>query len=85
MSEPLKLWLLSQTENDGYDTYDSAIVAAADEADARTIHPGGDDAWNRDYHYTGWARYPTGVNVQLIGTAEPDVVRGVILASFNVG
>lgn len=35
----MKLYLISQDKIDGYDTYDSAVVAAKDEADARTIHP----------------------------------------------
>lgn len=30
----MKLWLLSQTENTGYDTYDAAVVAAPDDATA---------------------------------------------------
>lgn len=38
MSE-LKLWLISQDDNDGYDTYDSAVVAAETEKDARETHP----------------------------------------------
>jgi len=36
----VNLYLVSQTVNDGYDTYDSAVVAAESEADARLIHPG---------------------------------------------
>ena len=35
----MKLWLISQTENEGYDTYDSAVVAAETENAARLIHP----------------------------------------------
>lgn len=35
----MKLYLISQDKLDGYDTYDSAVVAAKDEFDARTIHP----------------------------------------------
>jgi len=35
----MKLYLISQDRISGYDTYDSAVVAAKDEADARTIHP----------------------------------------------
>ena len=35
----MKLYLISQDRVSGYDTYDSAVVVAKDEADARTIHP----------------------------------------------
>ena len=35
----MKLYLISQDVNDGYDTYDSAVVAAESEEDARSIHP----------------------------------------------
>ena len=35
------LWLLSQTENGGYDTYDSCVVAAVDEQSAKRIRPSG--------------------------------------------
>ena len=37
----MKLWCISQTDNDGYDTFDSAVVAAETESDARAIHPYG--------------------------------------------
>lgn len=36
---PLYLWLIEQDERTGYDTYDSAIVVAEDEAEARGMHP----------------------------------------------
>lgn len=38
----MKLWLISQRDNNGYDTYDSAVVAAETEEEARCIHP---DNW----------------------------------------
>ena len=34
----MKLYLISQDVNDGYDTYDSAVVAAESEQDARETH-----------------------------------------------
>jgi hypothetical protein len=36
-----KVFRISQRNNNGYDTYDSAIVVAESEGDARMIHPGG--------------------------------------------
>lgn len=35
----MNLYLISQTINEGYDTYDSAVVAAESEDEARKIHP----------------------------------------------
>ena len=37
----MKLYLISQTLVEGYDTYDSAVVSAESPEDARTIHPSG--------------------------------------------
>jgi hypothetical protein len=33
------LWLISQNENGNYDAFDSAVVVAASEEEARLIHP----------------------------------------------
>lgn len=35
----MNLYLISQIYADGYDTYDSAVVAAASEQEARETHP----------------------------------------------
>jgi len=35
----MRLWLISQTENDDWDTYDMAVVAAETEEDARVMYP----------------------------------------------
>ena len=35
----MNIYLLSQNVNSGYDTYDSMVVAAKNEEDARTIYP----------------------------------------------
>lgn len=37
----MNLYKISQDVNDGWDTFDSAIVAAKSEEDARNIHPDG--------------------------------------------
>lgn len=84
----MKLFLISQNENEGYDVYDSAVVAAQDEAAARLIHPSswisGDllvDSW--DDH--DWASGPEQVEVRLIGTAVRGTKTGVLLASYRAG
>lgn len=83
----MKLFKISQTENQGWDTYDSAIVAANTIAGARAIHPSGNqDDWERPNGWQGtWCRSPEDVTVVVIGKAKVGTKRGVILASFNAG
>jgi hypothetical protein len=88
----MNLYLIKQNINNDYDTYDSAIVAATSEEEARTIHPAGHrwvsetKRWNTDWHdQYSWV-YPENVEVQLIGISTSDAKAGdVILASFNAG
>lgn len=87
----LRLWLISQDTVTGCDIYDSAVVAAENEEDARATHPGGkfsipmsaEDA--SKYSNDTWVNEPALVTTKLIGVAEHDVERGVICASFNAG
>jgi hypothetical protein len=94
----LKLWLIYQTENLGYDTYDSAVVVAETEADARDIHPSQyienysiakdnpDDFQRWDYDYSNWASHPDKVTAEYIGDAAPNMKAGdVVCSSFNAG
>ena len=77
----MTIWLISQTEKRGYDTYDSAVVAAESEDAARQINPDGE--WESEW--TAWATSPANVTAKLIGVAEPGIEPGVILSSFNAG
>lgn len=80
----MKLFRISQTQNDDYDTFDSAIVCAESEDDARTIHPGlGKFECYQDS--LTWCDSPEHVTVEYIGEAREDMERGVVLASFNYG
>lgn len=79
----MKLWVISQTVNRGYDTYDSAVVAAETEEKARNILPSGDD-WYEASRYGGWANDPSEVNVEYLGETDREI-SGVILSSFNAG
>lgn len=78
----MKLWLISQDEKVRTDTYDSAIVCAATEDDARRMHP-----WDGEQHFPSptWASAPEQVSVKLLGAAEPRSKQGVVLSSFNGG
>lgn len=83
------LYLISQTENDDYDTYDSAVVLAPDADVARHIHPrkGLIKAEEFNYRFSPWCYHPDKVTVQLLGTSIelPNPEPQVILASFNAG
>ncbi len=43
----MKIFLISQTAKQGYDTYDSAVVVAESAEEAATIYPG----WDEDNSY----------------------------------
>lgn len=93
----MKLYLISQNENEDYDTFDSAVVAANSENEARIIHPGvtrRDDVfseesnkreWEHKSRYSNWASSPEHVTVKYIGEAAPEIEYGIILASYNAG
>ena len=78
----MKLWLISQTERRGYGTYDSAVVAAKTEDDARNINPSGD--WKTAW-CGAWATSPANVSATYIGEAKEGTEKGIILDSFNAG
>jgi hypothetical protein len=73
----MKLWVISQSVNQDYDTYDAAVVAAETEEAARNTSPS-------EYSHDSWCA-PEHIKVDYIGTAKPGTEAGVILASFNAG
>ena len=83
----MKLWYISQDVNDDYDTYDSAVVAAETEEQARLTHPSGyEKDWNGiEKQHSGWCD-AVHVTVRYIGEAAVEgVSAGVVCASFNAG
>ena len=84
----MKLWLISQSMAVGYDTYDSAVVAAETEQAAKETYPSGyvPDGWPEVYNdsYPDWAK-PEYVKAECIGDATPGTPAGVICSSFNAG
>jgi len=82
----MKLFLISQEVNNNYDTYDSAVVAAPDEATAQNMHPsnGKQIGWATLPKYDDdWCKLPEQVTVKYLG--ETDLPQGVVCASFNAG
>lgn len=78
----MNLYLIAQDENTGYDTYDSAVVCAESEDDARQIHP---FFRNPEWDTFSWCSSPEHVEVKFLGVADPSIQRGVICASYNAG
>jgi len=98
------LWLvsLSRAGRDAlpspYDTYDSMVVVASSEAEARTYHPNGEDRWtfgswvgvasHREEQWVAeaWVTDPMSDHllVRHLGGAATGVT-GVVCSSFNAG
>ena len=83
----MNLYRISQVVNRGWDTYDSAIVAAPDEDKAHVMHPNGikSDRLDREQSNYDWVSDSSQVTVELIGVAKEGTQREVILSSFNAG
>lgn len=93
----MKLWRISQDVNNDWDTYDSAVVAAETEEEARCTYPG-----SPDYKWSGseWFSYstngqvfrmsgyswvsPEAVDVQFLADGYEGPA-GTVVASFNAG
>jgi hypothetical protein len=80
----MNLYLISQSVNQGYDTYDAAVVAAENEENAKLIHPNGGPWDGKREYYGSWCAAED-VKVDFIGVAIPETDSGVISASFNAG
>lgn len=84
----MNLYLISQDENNGYDTYDSAIVCAENKNEAKKILPNSESEWpeqgQASFMYN-WASSPKNVKAELIGKAASNIKKGLVLASFNAG
>lgn len=93
----MKLWLISQNVNNDYDTYDSAVVAAESEEEARCTYPGDSgykwsgSKWqyhSHDGQVFNMAGYswvdPAAVDVQFLAEGYEGPA-GTVCASFNAG
>lgn len=91
----MNIYKISQNVNKDYDSYDSAVVFAENEEQAKRIHPDRDYRWKddgwvgRDGDKTiatwSWADI-TDVKVEYLGIAHRDIIDpSVIVASCNAG
>lgn len=87
---PKYLYLLLGEEQ-GWDTYDSIVVCAESEEEAKKIAPCGrkwDEIIGTKYlsdWKAGWASTPNNIEVEKIGIALDTTEIGVICSSFNAG
>lgn len=83
MEKATFLWLLTQSDNRGYDTFDSCVVAARTKDLAVKISPA-TGSHGFGYH-SRWAYSPESVHAELIGVCEKSREGQVIISSFNAG
>jgi hypothetical protein len=84
----MKLFLISQSENKGYDRYDALVVAAPNQRTAKTIHPRTGrptEAPEWHEHREFWCESPKDVKAEYLGEAKDGTGIGLILTSFNAG
>ena len=94
----MNIYKISQTVNNDYDTYDSAVVVASSPEEAQWIHPSEyyryingvlhfvytDEVAPHRYERSSCWCHPSDVQVEYIGTTELPAST-VICASFNAG
>lgn len=80
------LYLISQNEVNEYDSFDSAVVCAESEENARDTNPRGGEKidWTVK-NWGSWATKRESVKVEFLGKAEITRPVGVVCASFNAG
>lgn len=97
----MKLWLVSQTANNDYDTYSDIVVAAETEDEARKTSPSPDyrewsdehNSWMFKYHdgrrekseFYSWVDDLSLITVKYLGETAPEIEAGLILASYHAG
>lgn len=95
MKKQLFIWLISQSENDSYESYDSFVVSAYTYDEAVRMYPSGGAIWNEESEEWknsehGFSEYAwthiKNVQAKVIGIAYGSIEPyEVIAASFNAG
>lgn len=86
MKKKLNLYLITLKKYVDYDMYDSAVVAAYSEEEAKEIHPNG-YAQSLTEDTGTWTVNSKDVGVELIGFVTGDYYKAgdVVCSSFNAG
>ena len=78
------LYLLTQNQNRGYNTYDRLVVCADTPELAALVLPYSTMEWGN--RYSSWCSSPRHVTVTLLGTAAMNIEKdSLVLSSFNAG
>lgn len=79
----MELFVIRQTKNTNYGAIRAAVVAAADSAAARTMHPlSGEQISDWTEVWSEWCKSPDDVEVTPIGVAHQQIDAGVLLSEF---
>ena len=82
----MKLYLVSQSVNNGYDTYDSFVICCNSEDEAKQSHPSGRVLEREDnFLFYDWTNEQKNINVKYLGEADQDLPAGIVCSSFNAG
>ena len=86
----MNLYLITRNDGVDYDQYDSAVVAAPDEEDAKALIEQDLYGWtNTDWKYVEKVLVEThtelDITIKLIGTAIDEMQYGIVVDSFNAG
>jgi len=90
----MKLFLVTQNVNRGYDTYDSFVVCCESYVEALNSHPCDPemveefkdiDEDGKYFIRSRWTTDLTKVDVKYLGEADQDLSAGIVCASFNAG
>lgn len=86
----MKIYHVSQDENDEYDTYSDFVVIAENEDQAIDTDPNGsceplDWKARARYSWSSWATKRENVKAQYIGEAHDEETYRVVCASFHAG
>ncbi len=80
----MKIYKIERLDDVGYDEFDSMVVSASSEDDAKSIHPQEGDYWDNSYGtWVAKEDVDTLLSVEYIG--ETALYKGVILSSFRAG
>ena len=82
----MNLYLITRNDDVDYDQYDSAVVAAPDEEDAKALIEQDLDDWTHyGYVYHKKVNTKLDITIKLIGTAIDEMQYGIVVDSFNAG
>ena len=90
----MKIFLLSQTKNTGWDTFDSMVVIAKSAREARRISPYESHKWSdrlgcwvskeKPRRHSEWVDDLKDIKVKCVGTTKRKK-QGIVCLSFNAG